>query len=62
MTAKLSRSTWWTASIDDRAGGAADRLERCRRPGRTFEVRGFRAEPGATRQWAMLFVTPCGRA
>lgn len=57
MTLKVSRVDLWTASIDDRAGGAADRLEPLSKAGANFEFvfsRRTPEQPGT----GMLFVTP----
>ena len=57
MTLKISRVDLWTASIDDRAGGAADRLEPLSKAGANFEFvfsRRTPEQPGT----GMLFVTP----
>lgn len=37
MTVKVSKLDFWTASIDDRAGGAADKLEPLSAAGANFE-------------------------
>ena len=38
MALKISRSDVWTATIDDRAGGAADKLEALARGGANLEM------------------------
>ena len=57
MTLKLSRVDLWTASIDDRAGGAADRLEPLSKAGANFEFVFSRRTPEQPGR-GMLFVTP----
>ena len=57
MTLKVSRVDLWTVSIDDQAGGTADKLEPLSNAGANFEfVFGRRTpeQPGR----GMLFVTP----
>jgi hypothetical protein len=57
MTLKVSRIDLWTASIDDRAGGAADRLEPLSKAGANFEFVFSRRTPEQPGR-GMLFVTP----
>ena len=57
MTLKVSRVDLWTASIDDRAGGAADRLEPLSKAGANFEFVFSRRTPEQPGR-GMLFVTP----
>ena len=57
MKVKVNRLDLWTAAIDDRAGGAADRLEPLARAGASFEfvmARRTPERPGA----GVLFVAP----
>jgi hypothetical protein len=57
MTLKVSRIDLWTASIDDRPGGAADRLEPLSKAGANFEFVFSRRTPEQPGR-GMLFVTP----
>jgi len=57
MTLKVSRVDLWTASIDDRAGGAADKLEPLSKAGANFEFVFSRRTPEQPGR-GMLFVTP----
>ena len=57
MTLKVSRVDLWTASIDDRAGGAADTLEPLSKAGANFEFVFSRRTPEQPGR-GMLFVTP----
>ena len=57
MTLKLSRVDLWAASIDDQAGGAADRLEPLSKAGANFEFVFSRRTPEQPGR-GMLFVTP----
>jgi hypothetical protein len=57
MTLKVSRVDLWTASIDDRPGGAADRLEPLSKAGANFEFVFSRRTPEQPGR-GMLFVTP----
>ena len=57
MTLKLSKVDLWAASIDDRAGGAADRLEPLAEAGANFEFVFSRRTPEQPGR-GMLFVTP----
>jgi hypothetical protein len=57
MTLKASRVDLWTASIDDRAGGAADTLEPLSKAGANFEFVFSRRTPEQPGR-GMLFVTP----
>src|SRR5712691_10880146 len=57
MTLKVSRVDLWTASIDDRAGGAADKLEPLSKAGANFEFVFSRRTPELPGR-GMLFVTP----
>jgi hypothetical protein len=57
MKLKVSRADLWTATIDDRAGGAADKLEPLAKAGTDFEfvfARRMPEQPGK----GILFVTP----
>ncbi len=57
MTLKVGRVDLWTASIDDRAGGAADTLEPLSKAGANFEFVFSRRTPEQPGR-GMLFVTP----
>ena len=57
MTLKASRVDLCTASIDDRAGGAADKLEPLSKAGANFEFVFSRRTPEQPGR-GMLFVTP----
>ena len=57
MTLKVSRVDLWTVSIDDRAGGAADKLEPLSNAGANFEFAFARRTPEQPGR-GMLFVTP----
>ncbi len=57
MTLRVSRVDLWTASIDDRAGGAADKLEPLSKAGANFEFVFSRRTPEQPGR-GMLFVTP----
>lgn len=57
MALKVSRVELWTASIDDRAGGAADKLEPLSKAGANFEFVFSRRTPEQPGR-GMLFVTP----
>lgn len=57
MALKVSRVELWTASIDDRAGGAADKLEPLSKAGANFEFVFSRRTPELPGR-GMLFVTP----
>ena len=57
MTLKVSGVDLWTASIDDRAGGAADKLEPLSKAGANFEFVFSRRTPEQPGR-GMLFVTP----
>ena len=57
MTLKVSKAELWSATIDDRAGGAADKLEPLAKAGANFEfvfARRTPEQPGM----GVLFVTP----
>jgi hypothetical protein len=53
----VSRADLWTASIDDRTGGAADKLEPLSKAGAKFEFVFSRRTPEQPGR-GMLFVTP----
>ncbi len=57
MTLKVSRVDLWTVSIDDRAGGAADKLEPLSKAGANFEFVFTRRTPEQPGR-GILFVTP----
>jgi hypothetical protein len=57
MTLKVSRVDLWTVSIDDRAGGTADKLEPLSNAGANFEFVFARRTPEQPGR-GMLFVTP----
>ena len=57
MALKVSRVELWTVSIDDRAGGAADKLEPLSKAGANFEFVFSRRTPEQPGR-GMLFVTP----
>ena len=57
MTLKVSRVDLWTVSIDDRAGGTADKLEPLSNAGANFEFVFSRRTPEQPGR-GMLFVTP----
>jgi predicted amino acid-binding ACT domain protein len=57
MTLKATKAEVWAVSIDDRAGGVADKLERLAEAGANFEMvlaRRTPENPGS----GMLFATP----
>lgn len=57
MTLKVSKAELWSVTIDDRAGGAADKLEPLSKVGANFEfvfARRTPEQPGM----GVLFVTP----
>ena len=61
MTLKVSKVELWSATIDDRAGGAADKLEPLSKAGADFEfvfTRRTPEQPGM----GVMFVTPVKRA
>ncbi|OGA83357.1 MAG: amino acid-binding protein [Betaproteobacteria bacterium RIFCSPLOWO2_12_FULL_66_14] len=57
MTLKVSRVDLWTVSIDDQAGGTADKLEPLSNAGANFEFVFARRTPEQPGR-GMLFVTP----
>ena len=57
MALKVSRVELWTVSIDDRAGGAADKLEPLSKAGANFEFVFSRRTPEQPGR-GILFVTP----
>jgi hypothetical protein len=57
MTLKVGRADLWTASIDDRAGGAADKVEPLSKAGANFEFVFSRRTPEQPGR-GILFVTP----
>ena len=57
MTLKVNKTELWSATIDDRAGGAADKLEPLSKAGANFEfvfTRRTPEQPGM----GVMFVTP----
>ncbi len=57
MALKVSKAELWSATIDDRAGGAADKLEPLSKAGANFEfvfARRTPEQPGM----GVLFITP----
>ena len=55
MALKVTKAEVWAATIDDRAGGAADQLEKLSRAGANLEMLlARRSEPGK----GVMFVTP----
>ena len=57
MTLKVSKIELWSATIDDRAGGAADKLEPLSKAGANFEfvfTRRTPEQPGM----GVMFITP----
>jgi len=57
MAVKVSKVDLWTAVIDDRAGGAADKLEPLSRAGANFEFVFTRRAPEQPGR-GLMFVTP----
>ncbi|HXZ50940.1 MAG TPA: amino acid-binding protein [Burkholderiales bacterium] len=57
MALKVSRVDTWSATIDDRAGGAADRIEPLSRAGANFEFVFTRRTPERPGM-GVMFVTP----
>ena len=57
MTLKISRVDMWTATIEDRAGGAADKLEPLKKAGVNLEFVFARRTPEQPGK-GVLFVTP----
>ena len=57
MPVKVSKVDLWTAVIDDRAGGAADKLEPLSRAGANFEFVFMRRTPEQPGK-GVMFVTP----
>jgi hypothetical protein len=57
MALKVSRVELWTASIDDRAGGAADKLDPLSKAGANFEFVFSRRTPEQPGN-GILFATP----
>jgi hypothetical protein len=57
MALKATRAEVWAVSVDDRAGGVADKLEALAGAGANFEMVFARRTPEAAGQ-GVLFVTP----
>ena len=57
MAVKVSKVDLWTAVIDDRAGGGADKLEPLARAGANFEFVFMRRTPEQPGK-GVMFVTP----
>lgn len=57
MALKATRAEVWAVSVDDRAGGLADKLEALARAGANFEMVFARRTP-ETAGGGVLFVTP----
>jgi hypothetical protein len=57
MALKASKAEVWAVSVDDRAGGVADKLEMLARAGANFEMVFARRTPENPGR-GMLFVTP----
>ena len=57
MAVKVSKVDLWTAVIDDRAGGGADKLEPLAKAGANFEFVFMRRTPEQPGK-GMMFVTP----
>jgi hypothetical protein len=57
MALKATKAEVWAVSIDDRAGGVADKLEPLAKAGANFEMVFARRTP-ESRGKGMLFVTP----
>src|ERR1041384_1113807 len=57
MALKVTKAEVWAVSIDDRAGGAADKLEALAESGANLEMALARRTPGNPGK-GMLFVTP----
>ncbi len=57
MTLKVTKAEMWTTTVDDRAGGAADKLEALARAGADLEMVFARRTPESPGR-GILFVSP----